>query len=153
MGRAFFYLFPIDQQKATWIGPVKFKSCHSSAIGASKLACILDALSQDDCDVTIVGSVASKTITDESNSIPAFSVIENASVWWDFLKGRKLPGVTALDRVSFLTFLLLILSFMGSLKSLFKIYIVNANLKSQNTAHLLLDPSIPCDACKPLGRS
>ncbi|KAL3753959.1 hypothetical protein ACJRO7_001238 [Eucalyptus globulus] len=85
-------------KKATWIGPVKFKSCNSSAIGASELACILYALSQDDCDVTIVGSVATKTITDESSSIPAFSVIENASVWWDFLKGRKLPGVMALDR-------------------------------------------------------
>ncbi|XP_030452416.1 phosphoglycerate kinase, cytosolic-like isoform X2 [Syzygium oleosum] len=85
-------------KKATWTGPVKFKSRHSSAIGASKLACILNAKSQGDCDVTIVGSVACKTMTDESSSIPAFSVIENASVWWDFLKGRKLPGVMALDR-------------------------------------------------------
>ncbi|XP_030522042.1 phosphoglycerate kinase, cytosolic-like isoform X2 [Rhodamnia argentea] len=85
-------------KKATWIGPVKFKSRHASAVGASKLACILNALSQGDCDVTIVGSVACKTMTDESSSIPAFSVIENASIWWDFLKGRKLPGVMALDR-------------------------------------------------------
>ncbi|XP_030522043.1 uncharacterized protein LOC115735102 isoform X3 [Rhodamnia argentea] len=87
-----------SKQKATWIGPVKFKSRHASAVGASKLACILNALSQGDCDVTIVGSVACKTMTDESSSIPAFSVIENASIWWDFLKGRKLPGVMALDR-------------------------------------------------------
>ncbi|KAI3417236.1 Phosphoglycerate kinase [Psidium guajava] len=85
-------------KKATWIGPVKFKARHSSAIGASKLASILNTLSQGDCDVTIVGSVACKTMTDESSSIPAFSVIENASIWWDFLKGRKLPGVMSLDR-------------------------------------------------------
>ncbi|KAF8042701.1 hypothetical protein BT93_A1130 [Corymbia citriodora subsp. variegata] len=85
-------------KKATWIGPVKFKSCHLPAIGARKLACIFNELSQSDCDVTIVGSVARKTMTDESISVAAFSVIENASVWWEFLKGRKLPGVMALDR-------------------------------------------------------
>nr|POF14424.1 phosphoglycerate kinase [Quercus suber] len=36
--------------------------------------------------------------SNESSSISEFNMLENASVVWEFLKGRKLPGVTALDR-------------------------------------------------------
>lgn len=77
----------------------KFSGQHTS--GASKLATMLSKLGQNDCDITIVGNIACNPITKESSS--GFNVVESASVVWEFLKGRKLHGVLALDRVCFLT--------------------------------------------------
>lgn len=84
-----------------WIGPVKFQksSCIS---GASKLAQIFDQLSQNNCDVTVVGNSACEAMTKESSPFSVFNMIYNALVVWEFLKGRKLPGVIALDRVRFI---------------------------------------------------
>ena len=69
--------------------------------GASKLAQILVQLSQNDCDVTVVGNIACEAIMKESSPVSVFNMIYNASVVWECLKGRKLPGVIALDRVCF----------------------------------------------------
>nr|XP_023877852.1 uncharacterized protein LOC111990295 isoform X2 [Quercus suber] len=85
-------------KKVIWIGPVKFSNSNQHTNGASKLAQMLDLLSQSNCDLTVVGNMACKVIMQESSSISEFNMLENASVVWEFLKGRKLPGVTALDR-------------------------------------------------------
>lgn len=91
-------------QKVIWIGPVKFSNSNQHTNGASKLAQMLDLLSQSNCDLTVVGNMACKVIMQESSSISEFNMLENASVVWEFLKGRKLPGVTALDRVCSINF-------------------------------------------------
>lgn len=88
-------------QKIIWIGPVKFSDSSQSARGASRLARKLYDLSQRDCDITVVGTTACKAIMQESSTLCAYNVFENASVVWDFFKGKQLPGVLALDRVSF----------------------------------------------------
>lgn len=88
-------------QKIIWIGPVKFSDSSPSTVGASKLARKLYDLAQNDCDVTVVGNTARKAIMQESSTLSAYNVFENASVVWDFFKGKQLPGVLALDRVSF----------------------------------------------------
>lgn len=93
-------------QKIIWIGPVKFSDSSQSTLGASKLARRLFDLTERDCDVTVVGTTACKAMMQESSTLSAYNVFENASVVWDFLKGKQLPGVLALDRVSFLVFLL-----------------------------------------------
>lgn len=77
---------------------MKFSNSNQHTNGASKLAQILDLLSQSNCDLTVVGNMACKVIMQESSSISDFNMLENASVVWEFLKGRKLPGVMALDR-------------------------------------------------------
>jgi phosphoglycerate kinase len=91
-------------QKVIWIGPVKFSNSNQHTNGAFKLAQMLDLLSQSNCDLTVVGNMACKVIMQESSSISDFNMLENASVVWEFLKGRKLPGVMALDRVCFINF-------------------------------------------------
>lgn len=95
-------------QKILWIGPVKFSDSSPSTGGASKLARKLHDLTQSDCDVTVVGTTACKAMMQESSTLSAYNVFENASVVWDFFKGKQLPGVLALDRVSFLVLLILL---------------------------------------------
>lgn len=68
--------------------------------GATKLALILDQLSQN-CEITIVGKMACEAITKESSFVSVFNMVYYASIVWEFLKGRKLPGILALDRVRF----------------------------------------------------
>lgn len=85
-----------------WIGPVKFSSSNLNAGGASKLAAKIDALSQRNCDVSIVGKMARDAFHGNSSSATAENMIQNASVVWEFLKGRNLPGLLALDRVRIL---------------------------------------------------
>ncbi|XP_050382755.1 phosphoglycerate kinase, cytosolic-like [Argentina anserina] len=84
-------------KKVTWIGPVKFHT-NSSAQGASKVAEMLIQLSRGESNITVIGNMACEAIVKESNSLLHFKMIENASVVWEFLKGRKLPGIMALDR-------------------------------------------------------
>lgn len=90
-------------QKVTWIGPVKFHS-NNGTNGASKVAQMLNQLNQRNSNITVVGNMACEAMVKESNSTFHFNMIENASVVWEFLKGRKLPGIMALDRVSFVVF-------------------------------------------------
>lgn len=65
---------------------------------------MLNQLSQSTCDVTVVGNMACEAIMKESSSNSNINMVYNASVVWEFLKGRKLPGVMALDRVWFMYF-------------------------------------------------
>ncbi|XP_015574861.1 phosphoglycerate kinase isoform X2 [Ricinus communis] len=88
----------VKSKKIIWIGPPKFKFSNPCINGASKLAQVLDELSQPTCDVTVVGNLACKAVMVESSSLLAYDLIENASVVWDFFKRRNLPGVMALDR-------------------------------------------------------
>ncbi|XP_057983263.1 uncharacterized protein LOC131168081 isoform X2 [Malania oleifera] len=85
-------------KKIIWIGPVKFRLSSQDITGPSKLAYILDKLSQSGCDITVVGNIACKAFLKESESISDYDMVENASVVWEFLKGRKLPGLMALDK-------------------------------------------------------
>ncbi|XP_043815418.1 phosphoglycerate kinase isoform X2 [Manihot esculenta] len=88
----------IKCKKIIWIGPLKFKLSSTCVDGVSKLAQILGELSKQTCDVTVVGNMACKAIMMESSSLLDCNMIESASVVWEFFKGRKLPGIMALDR-------------------------------------------------------
>ncbi|PRQ43595.1 putative phosphoglycerate kinase [Rosa chinensis] len=84
-------------KKVTWIGPVKFHT-NSGTKGASKVAQLLNQLSRGNSNITVIGNMACQAMVKESNSIFHLNMLENASVVWEFLKGRKLPGIMALDR-------------------------------------------------------
>ncbi|KAJ7972365.1 Phosphoglycerate kinase [Quillaja saponaria] len=91
--------FVSNHKKIIWIGPVKFNaSSQYITYGASKVAEMLDQLSQSNCDVIVVGNMACQVVRQGWSALSTINMIENASVVWEFLKGRKLPGVTALDR-------------------------------------------------------
>ncbi|KAL4576613.1 hypothetical protein LXL04_012709 [Taraxacum kok-saghyz] len=85
-------------KKIVWIGPVKFGLSNQDSNGTSILAKLLGKLSQENCDVTVIGDMACKALMGESLMVYDCNIIENASVVWEFLKGRKLPGLMALDR-------------------------------------------------------
>lgn len=82
-----------------WIGPVEFSASRSDISGTSELAMVLGKISQSGCDVTIVGNAACKAVRGTTYALSSFSMYEHASVIWNFLKRRVLPGVAALDRV------------------------------------------------------
>lgn len=86
-------------QKIIWIGPVKFGSSYHNGGGTSKVAQMIDTISQGDCDTTVIGTATCKALLKESRSLPKSYMIENAALVWEYLKGRKLPGLMALDRV------------------------------------------------------
>lgn len=75
------------------------------------LSIILEKISGAGCDVSIVGNASYKSLVDPGDgpysSFP-YKHFENASVVWEFLKGRALPGVAALDRVCLFSCYLLI---------------------------------------------
>ncbi|KAK7266802.1 hypothetical protein RIF29_19458 [Crotalaria pallida] len=85
-------------KKVIWIGPVKFDESCQYTNGASKLAETLDQLSQSNCEITVVGTMICQLVRQRKSSFSFVSIVENASVVWEFLKGRKLPGVMAVDR-------------------------------------------------------
>lgn len=91
----FFYLL----QKLLWIGPPNFKLTNQHTYGESNLVLMLHKLSQQNCDITVIGKRACREIANKSNFVSGFNMIESGSVVWEFLKGRKLPGLLALDRV------------------------------------------------------
>ena len=78
---------------------MKFAERSEYTNGASKLAKILVKLSQGNCETTVVGTTTCQLVRQERSSLSSINMVENASVVWEFLKGRKLPGVWALDRV------------------------------------------------------
>ncbi|OVA18017.1 Phosphoglycerate kinase [Macleaya cordata] len=86
-------------KKILWIGPVKFRLSGPDTHGAPKLATLVETLrSRSGCDVTVVGNAACQAIAGTSSSLSFYSLHENASVVWEFLKGRTLPALAALDR-------------------------------------------------------
>lgn len=79
---------------------MKFVDPSKHTNGAAiKLAKILDQLSQGNCEINVVGTMACKLVRQEKSSLSSINMVENASVVWEFLKGRKLPGVMAIDKV------------------------------------------------------
>ncbi|XP_008809686.2 phosphoglycerate kinase-like isoform X3 [Phoenix dactylifera] len=84
-------------KKILLIGSIKFDSVKDT-VGASKLALMLQGISMTGCDVTVVGNAACKAVAGTSCSVSQYKMFNNASVVWEFLKGRILPGVAALDR-------------------------------------------------------
>ncbi|XP_071706371.1 phosphoglycerate kinase, cytosolic-like isoform X2 [Rutidosis leptorrhynchoides] len=90
--------FLSKSKKIVWIGPVKFGSSTHDSNGTSKLAKLVGKLSEGNCDVTVVGNMACEALMGESSSSSSCNIIESASVVWEFLKGRNLPGLMALDR-------------------------------------------------------
>ncbi|GLT89799.1 hypothetical protein SLE2022_077690 [Rubroshorea leprosula] len=88
----------INSKKIIWIGPMKFRFLNPCSNGASILAEMLCKLGQSGCNITIVGNMACKVMRNQSFGLSSFDMLENASVVWEFFKGRKLPAVVALDR-------------------------------------------------------
>ncbi|XP_028775192.1 uncharacterized protein LOC114732066 isoform X2 [Neltuma alba] len=84
-------------KKVIWMGPMRFVGSSKYTIGAANLAKMLDQISSN-CEITVVGNMACQVVTQELSSLSVINLVENASVVWEFLKGRKLPGVMALDR-------------------------------------------------------
>lgn len=78
---------------------MKFADGSEHTNGGSKLAKLLDQLSKGSCETTVVGTTACNLVTQETSSLSSINMVENASIVWQFLKGRKLPGVMAVDRV------------------------------------------------------
>lgn len=97
------YLFTDTLQKVLWIGPVKFDPSVEDTDGGSKLGMMLEKISNNGCEVTVVGNAACKAISKYSGPPSRCKMFKTASVVWEFLKGRTLPGVAALDRVCNLT--------------------------------------------------
>ncbi|XP_077221807.1 phosphoglycerate kinase, cytosolic-like isoform X2 [Tasmannia lanceolata] len=85
-------------KKILWIGPVEFGSSRQETHGSSQLAVMLEKISGNNCDVIIVGNAACKAVMATASSLSAYNIVESASVIWEFLSGRTLPGVAALDR-------------------------------------------------------
>uniref|UniRef100_A0A0E0BB02 Phosphoglycerate kinase n=1 Tax=Oryza glumipatula TaxID=40148 RepID=A0A0E0BB02_9ORYZ len=85
-------------KKVLWIGPTGFDLTEESSGGAAQLGRILDKASHDSCDVILVGSAACKAVKGISGSSSKYTTFKNASVVLEFLKGKILPGVAALDK-------------------------------------------------------
>ncbi|KAH7854632.1 hypothetical protein Vadar_016160 [Vaccinium darrowii] len=85
-------------QKILWIGPVKFSSSSQDTSEAAKFAIMLDSLNKRNCEITFVGNMAGKAFMRGLSSVSVHSLVNNVSVAWEILKGRKLPGLMALDR-------------------------------------------------------
>ncbi|KZV26049.1 hypothetical protein F511_13927 [Dorcoceras hygrometricum] len=85
-------------KRILWIGPLKFNSLYQGSGGTFKLAEELDTLKMSSCSITFVGNMQFKELLSKSKSFSEDNFVKNAAVVWEFLKGRKLPGLEALDR-------------------------------------------------------
>ncbi|KAL0409960.1 UNVERIFIED_CONTAM: Phosphoglycerate kinase [Sesamum latifolium] len=84
-------------KKIIWIGPSRFSSSKQDKGGTLELAETLGNLSS--CDITFVGKIEFEEILGKSKSFSNDNFVKTAAVVWEVLKGRKLPGLLALDRV------------------------------------------------------
>lgn len=84
------------------IGPLKFNSLCQGKGGVLKLAEELDTLKKRNYNITFVGNMQFKELLTKSKSFSEDNFVKSAAVVWEFLKGRKLPGLEALDRVCIL---------------------------------------------------
>lgn len=85
-------------KKILWIGPVKLGSSKHGVHGPSELASILERVNKSGCDIFVVGNAACKAVTQKASSCIPYKMLESASVVWEFLARRSLPGAAALDR-------------------------------------------------------
>jgi phosphoglycerate kinase len=105
-----FFLYIYFTQKILWIGPTSYDATKEVSVGAIQLGQILDKASHNSCDVILVGSAACKAVKGISDSSSQYTTFENGSIVWEFLKGRILPGIAALDKVRRALVLFLLLS-------------------------------------------
>ncbi|XP_073008789.1 uncharacterized protein [Typha latifolia] len=85
-------------KKIIWIGPTDFGVVKNQNVGAQQLALVLERISKSGCDVLVVGGAACKAVAGISSSLSQYTIFNSASVVWEFLKGRTLPAVAALDK-------------------------------------------------------
>lgn len=87
-------------QKILWIGPTNYGLTEKNSVGGTQLGEILESASSDGCDVILVGDAACKAVKRKTDSSPQYTEFQKSTVVWEFLKGRILPGIAALDKVS-----------------------------------------------------
>uniref|UniRef100_A0A452YB45 Phosphoglycerate kinase n=1 Tax=Aegilops tauschii subsp. strangulata TaxID=200361 RepID=A0A452YB45_AEGTS len=85
-------------KKILWIGPTSFDLTEEFSVGATQLGQILNKASHNSCDIILVGGAACKAVKGMSDSSSQYTASENESIVWEFLKGRILPGIAALDK-------------------------------------------------------
>ncbi|TKV93655.1 hypothetical protein SEVIR_9G239700v4 [Setaria viridis] len=85
-------------KKILWIGPTNYDLAEEFSVGATRLGQILEKASFDSCEVILVGSAACKALKRETDSSSRYIEFQIATVVWEFLKGRILPGIAALDK-------------------------------------------------------
>lgn len=76
---------------------MRFSTTEEDKGGTLKLAEALGTLSS--CDVSFVGKMVFEDLVDKSKSFSNDNFLKSAAVVWEVLKGGKLPGLMALDRV------------------------------------------------------
>ncbi|KAG6476386.1 hypothetical protein ZIOFF_065626 [Zingiber officinale] len=84
--------------KVLLIGSISSGFLKEDTAGTSQLSLLLERLRTNGCDVILVGNAARKAFVDKPSFSNQHSIIRNASVVWEFLRGTKLPGVAALDK-------------------------------------------------------
>ncbi|XP_006661798.1 phosphoglycerate kinase-like [Oryza brachyantha] len=85
-------------KKILWIGPTGYDLTEEFSVGATQLGSILYKAIHNSCDVIVVGSAACKAVKGVPESSSKYTTFKNVSVVWEFLKGRILPGIAALDK-------------------------------------------------------
>ncbi|XP_021313077.1 uncharacterized protein LOC8082961 isoform X2 [Sorghum bicolor] len=88
----------IPSYEILWIGPTNYNLTETFSVGGTQLGEIMEKASSDSCDVVLVGSAACKAIERKTDSSSQYAEFQNATVVWEFLKGRILPGIAALDK-------------------------------------------------------
>ncbi|KAG6479208.1 hypothetical protein ZIOFF_062669 [Zingiber officinale] len=85
-------------KKVLLIGSISSGFLKEDTAGTAQLSLLLERLRTNGCDVILVGNAARKAFVDKPSFSNQHSIIRNASVVWEFLRGTKLPGVAALDK-------------------------------------------------------
>ncbi|CAD6212722.1 unnamed protein product [Miscanthus lutarioriparius] len=85
-------------EKILWIGPTNYNLTETFSVGGTQLGEILEKASSDSCDIVLVGTAACKAIKRKTDSSSQYTEFQGAAVVWEFLKGRILPGIAALDK-------------------------------------------------------
>ncbi|XP_078427592.1 uncharacterized protein LOC144700077 isoform X1 [Wolffia australiana] len=91
----------LNCKKVLLIGPMTFKASEMGVEAGSTLSVILEKISSAGCDVSVVGNTAYNSLFSpgvQPCSISLYKHFKHASVVWEFLQGRTLPGVAALDK-------------------------------------------------------
>lgn len=86
-------------QKIFWIGSPDLGLLKKDTLGASQLAASLEKSSKNGCEIFVAGSTPCKAMGRISRLSSQIRLLKNTTVVWEFLKGRTLPGIAALDKV------------------------------------------------------
>ncbi|KAJ4774147.1 Phosphoglycerate kinase [Rhynchospora pubera] len=85
-------------KKILWIGPPSLRLLKEDTSGASHLAAILHKSSNNGCEIFSAGNIPCNAMGQISRSSSQIKLLKNTTVLWEFLKGRTLPGIAALDK-------------------------------------------------------